>query len=184
MEIKGAAVGSIPLFVKNKFPKRYDEWLNSLSQASREIMNDSILIGSWYPLSDACVEPTEKICKLFYNDKIDGAWEGGRFSADFSLKGVYKVFVKVASPIFIMSRASIIFSAYYKPSIMKLVDKSSKKGIIHILKFPEPDTYVDFRIGGWIERALEICGCKDVKITITKSLAKGDRLTEIVGEWK
>jgi len=38
--------------------------------------------------------------------------------------------------------------------------------------------------GGFIEGALEICGCKFIKIEIKKSLAKGDNCIEYVGTWE
>jgi len=41
-----------------------------------------------------------------------------------------------------------------------------------------PSHTIELRISGWRERALELCGSKNVKVTITKSLRKGDNLTE------
>ena len=184
MEVKGTAVESIPLFVKEKFGERYEEWLNSLPPKSREIMTKPILAAIWYPLEEAFIIPTLKICELFYNGDLRGAWEAGRFSADFALRGIYKVFVKIGSPGFIIDRASAIFSNYYRPSKMEVVERGKNRAVLHITEFGKPHIVVEYRIAGWIERALEISGCKDLKITITKSLTRGDKYTEIVGEWR
>lgn len=54
---------------------------------------------------------------------------------------------------------------------------------LHIIKFGEPNYLVEQRIGGWIEKAFEICGCKNVKVSITKSLTKGDEITEYKATW-
>ncbi len=184
MEVKGTAVESIPIFVKKKFSDRFEEWLNSLSETSQKIMREKILPSSWYPLREAIIIPTQKICELFYKSVDEGAWEAGRFSADYALHGIYKWFVKIGSPGFIISRASTIFSTYYKPSEMKPVENFPKRAVVHITHFPEPNRLIELRIGGWIERALEISGCKDLKVEITKSLTKGDPVTEFVMEWK
>ncbi len=49
MKIKGRAVKSVPFFVRRNFPKNYDEWLESLSPESREIVRGS-LATKWYPI--------------------------------------------------------------------------------------------------------------------------------------
>jgi hypothetical protein len=183
MEVKGTAVKSIPEFVRRNFSSRFDEWFDSLPDASKEIMK-AVLVGDWYPLRDAIIEPTKKVCDLFYDGKEEGAWEAGRFSADHALKGVYKVFVKIGSPGFVIDRASRIFSTYFRPSELEVVKKSPKGAVMHVVKFPEPNRLVELRIGGWMERALEINGCKGPEVKITRSLTRGDPVTEFVLKWQ
>jgi hypothetical protein len=182
MEVKGTAIESLPLFVKKYYPERYNEWLNSLSEKSRDIMQNA-LTAEWYPLEQGLTEPTMKVCELFYNGDKKGAWEAGRFSADHSLKGVYKVFVRFGSPHFIIKRASRILPTFYTPSTMKVVGETKRSTTLQIIEFPKLDKIIELRIGGWIERALEICGCKNVKIDIPKSLTIGNPLTEFDIKW-
>jgi hypothetical protein len=185
MEVKGTAVVVTPVFIKEKFGlEKYDFWFNTLPEESKKIFSDPIVQSLWYPLKEAFVIPTQKLCELFYAGELKGAWELGRFSADYALKGVYRLFVKFGSPYFIIKRASKIFSTYYRPSEMKVIESSQNRVIARILKFPDPSKYVEYRIGGWIERAFEISGAKDVKIRFTSSLTDGAPYTELTGEWK
>lgn len=185
MEVKGSSVNSVPEFVRVKFGERFDEWLDSLSEDSKKIMKDPIIPAiSWYPIKPALIEPTRKICELFYGNDEKGAWEAGRFSAEKGLIGVYKMFVRLGSPKFIIGRAATIFSSYYKPSKIEVAGESEKKVVLHIKEFPELERLVELRICGWIERALEISGSKSVHVALTKSLTKQDPVTEIVVEWK
>jgi hypothetical protein len=100
MDVKGVAVKSIQLFVEKKYSDRYNEWLNSLSEKSKLIFNGRIIDGAWYDMYDAVVEPTDKICKLFYNGSERGAWESGRYSAEVGLKGIYSFLLKFYHQIF------------------------------------------------------------------------------------
>jgi hypothetical protein len=184
MEIKGTALISLQEYVRKKHPDRFEEWLNSLPEPSRNIMASSILTNSWYPIQDAIIEPTKKICDLFYNGDIKGAWEAGRYSAEHALKGIYKIFVKIGSPEFILNKASRILPTYYKLSEMETVITKPKSSILRVTKFSKPSIYLDYRIGGWIEKALEISGCEGLSVKITKSLAKGDSVTEYLSEWR
>jgi hypothetical protein len=184
MEIKGTAIISLQEFVKKNFRERFDEWLISLPEASRKIMDGAILVNSWYPIQDAVIEPTKKMCDLFYHGDVKGAWEAGRFSAEHALKGIYKVFVKIGSPEFIIDKSSRILPTYYKMSEMEVVITKPKSSILRITKFPTPNTYLEYRIGGWMEKALEISGCEGITIRITKSMANGDPVTEYLSEWE
>lgn len=184
MEVKGTAVKSIKEYVEQRFNPQYKEWINSMSESSQKIMKDAIFANNWYPMKDGAVEPTLAIAKLFYNNNIQkAALEAGRFSAEQGLKGVYKIFVRIASPNYIMERAGRVFTSYYSPSDISVLNKHDKGLTLHITKFPDPEEVIEYRIAGWCERALEFTNCKDVKANITKSLAKGDDLTEIVITW-
>lgn len=183
MNIKGAAILSVSKFIQARYPERYNEWLDALSPKSKAIYDRAILAGDMYPLYEGLIEPTQKICELFFAGNERGAWEAGRFSAEYALKGFYKVFFKLGSPGFIISRASRVFSSYYEESELRVVESTSNSCVLHIRAFNEPYYLLDMRIGGWMERALELMGCKNVRVKITRSLTKGDTVTEYVANW-
>jgi hypothetical protein len=184
MEVKGTAVKSIKEYVETKYKGDFNDWIASLPESSQNIMKDAIFANNWYPMKDGAVEPTKALAKKFFNDDYEkAAKESGRYSAEMGLKGVYKIFVKVASPHYIMKRAGRVFTSYYSPSEIAVVANHDKGLTLHITKFPDPEKIIEYRIAGWCERALEFTNCKDVKAVITKSLSKGDDLTEIVINW-
>jgi len=184
MEVKGTAVKSIKEYVEKKYSTQFKDWIESLPEPSQNIFKGTIFANNWYPMKDGAVEPTKAIAKKFYNNNIHkAAMESGRFSAESGLKGVYKIFVMVASPGYIMQRAGRVFTSYYNPSDIAVVNSHDKGLTLHITKFPEPEQIIEYRIAGWCERALEFTNCKNVKADITKSMAKGDSLTEIVITW-
>ncbi len=184
MEVKGTALNTTNEFVKNKFGNRYNEWFNSLPPDSKKIFGRTILSCEWYSMNYALVVPTQKICDIFYNGSNRGAWEASRFNAECSLRGVYKMFIRFGSVEFLLKQASRIFSTYFRPSELKLTEIHNNTAIVRILDFPEPNNIIEMCIGGWIERALEISGCTEVKVKITNSLTKGDPFTEYLMEWQ
>jgi len=185
MKVKGSVVLSVLKFVKNQSASDYENWLNSLPESSKEIYRNTILVSEWYPLDEGVVEPTRLIGKMFFNgDILRAAHMSGVQSADDALSGIYKVFVMVATPKFIMKRASKIMTSFYEPSTLVLGDERSKGVDIHITKFDDANEIVEQRIGGWMEKALEICGCKNIQMDIPKSLARGDELTHYVINWE
>jgi hypothetical protein len=185
MEIKGTAVKSINEFVKSKFTSRHQEWINSMEEDSRKIFASAIYATNWYPVEVGAVDPTKQIATLFYAGNYrKAAWESGRYSADSALSGgIYKFFVKASSPNFIISRANRVFTTYYRPCEMNVVETGSHRVVVHIESQEKMDELVELRIAGWMERALEISGCKELKVDIPKSFSKGDGLTRFDMRW-
>lgn len=184
MEIKGVAVKSIPEFIEKKYPNQYSAWLNELPENSKKLFREGVYSNRWYPIEEAAIVPTKIMGEILFNDPKKGAWECGKYSAEDALTGVYKIYIKLASPSHIISRASRIFQAYYTPAEILTSNVKSKSVEVHITKFSKPDEVIEHRIGGWIERALELSGCNDVHVDIDKSLNKGDSETIYSIQWR
>jgi hypothetical protein len=185
MEVKGTAVRSIPEFIEKTFPTRKQEWLNALPEESKKIMGGLLFTTNWYPLNISLTVPMKTIRKVFYNgDDVLTARTMGRFSADVALGGVYKFFIQFGSPKFIIERGSRVFATYFQPSEMVVLNVQKNSMLVHLTKFPEPEIIVEENIAGWMERALEKSGCKNVKVKVTQSLAKGQSLTEFTFSWE
>jgi hypothetical protein len=185
MNIKGTAVHSIPEFIKKQFPGRYDEWIKALPAESQKHFKGMIFSSAWFPINEALVLPLRTTAKLFYNANYEKtAIAMGRFSADIALTGVYKFFIKLGSPKFLIERASSLMETYFQPSRM-LISTAEKNNLsLQITEFPEPDEIIEWNIAGWIQRALEISGCNGVNVSIPSSLARKQPITEFYISWE
>ncbi|MBT4484539.1 MAG: hypothetical protein HOC71_12780 [Candidatus Latescibacteria bacterium] len=185
MEVKGEAVLSIPIFILKKLgSKEYNRWLSSLSPEAKKVYSKPINKSDWFPIKDIMIEPTKKCCELFFNNSKRGAWKCGRYSAEYGLKGIYKVLVKLATPQILIKKASSIITSYYKPSDVEVPESGKNYAIVRITDFADMDKTIEYRIGGWMERATEICGCRNVTVTINSSLTENDPYTEYKVSWK
>lgn len=184
MEVKGTAIKSISEYVKKNYKDRYYDWLNTLPEESKKIMKDGIYATDWYPLEVAAVIPTKMVGEMFFNDAKKGAWESGRYSAELGLTGVYKLYVRMSKPGHIIARAGKIFSTYYRPSTIIIENETANTVDLTITEFETPNEVIDYRIAGWMEKALELSGCEDVVVNITESLAKGGAKTTFNMSWR
>jgi hypothetical protein len=185
MEVKGTAVEILPKFVVKRFGKEYlNRWKDLLSEEAREEFSSGILSSRWYPLKSLLVDPTSRLGELLYGSDLIGALEIGRFSAEYALKGVYKLFVKLGSPETLIARASTILPTYYRPCAMEVVEVSSGRGTVRITDFAEMHPIIELRIKGWIEKALELSGCNNINVAIPRSLTNNDPYTELVARYE
>lgn len=157
MEIKGSLVKSIYKYVNDNFKDEFDLWINALSTESRKIYQNVILATNWYPLNEGIIEPIKITGKFFFDDDAKkAAFELGRHSASTGLSGIYKVFVRIASPQYVLSRSSNIFKTYYKNLEIKYETTGETSAKIFIDSFKEEESLVFDRILGWIYEALII----------------------------
>ena len=89
VEVKGEVLISLPLFIRKKFGNsELDLWLKVLSPEAIKVYSSPIDTNGWFPIREMIVEPTAALCDMFYNKSLQGAWECGKFSAEYRLKGI------------------------------------------------------------------------------------------------
>ncbi|MGE0090705.1 MAG: hypothetical protein AB7S50_14630, partial [Bacteroidales bacterium] len=85
---------------------------------------------------------------------------------------------------FVLSRASSIFSTYYQPSDIKVIETTDKKTVIQLSKFHPNEELIMERIAGWIEHTLEITLKSPLKVDIENTI-KGNMLSSrITATWE
>jgi len=185
MQIKGTAVKVTPIYVKKHYPDKYKDWLNTLPSESRKIMDEPIIATDWYDVTNAVLLPTRQIADMFFDGKhTEAALELGKYSAEVALTGVYKIFVMISTPAFMISRATNIFSTYYRPADIKIVDSSKDSAIFEIKQITEPEALIAWRIAGWMDHALEIVKKKDVQLDIKSDFTPGNEIVTITIKWQ
>ncbi len=184
MEVKGTAIAIFPLFIIDRFGDReLEEWLGRLPKATAALFRAPVDINRWYPYRQACVEPTELVCRMFFGGEAAGARELGRYSADYALTGFYRSVVKLNTLKLYLERGGVMISEYYRPCRCRTVSVDRGRAVVRIEDFPESHALVENRIAGWMQRAMEVRGCRRVGVEVARSLAAGDTLTEFVISW-
>lgn len=185
MQVKGTSIKTTRDFVKIKFPNRYDEWINSLPKDSQVLYNDSIRVGEWFEIRTAYYEPMNKIIELFYsNNAQKGGEDLGLYSAEVALNGIYKVFLLVATPQYLMKRASRMIETFYHPCDVEVTDPTNKMSVMTIKKFEGITKPLEYRFAGWTVKALELCKCKNVSYKITSHISAGQPTTTLEFRWE
>lgn len=185
MDVKGTAILVVPLFVRARHGEEgYRQWLKGLSPQARTVYEGVVLATTWFAMKPIMLEPTKLVCDMFYGGSLTGAVELGKYSADHGLKGIYRLFVKLGSPEFIIGKAGAILPTYYKGSAMEAKKVASGKALVRITAFPEPHAIVESRIQGWMMQALTICGVSDVRVRIASSMASGAGTTDFDISWR
>lgn len=186
MEVKGSVIASIPEFINKEFGEEgLLKWQSHISEDAKQIFSKKVKEDDWYPLTISLTEPMANIAHLFYGwDLKKASWALGRFSADFSISNLKKVFFKIGSTVFFLKKAADFMNGYYRPATIAPISVVDGEAIFHITKFSEIESTIEYRIAGWIERVLEIAGNKNITVEVTQSLKDFKPYTEFLVKWE
>jgi len=166
MEIKGTAVKTMLDYVKINQDNALDKWLNLLPAQSKKIFTEPIYATAWYQLNDSIVIPTTALAEILNEKPETVSWNLGRYSSEVALNGIYKIFLRISSPLFVLSRLENVITTYYRPVSSKIIEKAEKKAVFQAFKFASEERLAIYRIAGWAERTIETCGIKNLKVSI------------------
>jgi hypothetical protein len=148
--IKGTAVRTLPMFIQYKYPTFYAEWLKRLPEESHKIFVSQIYPTDWLDLGYAAVVPTRVLADVLGMEPEQVAYDVGKYSGEYALKGVYKVFVSISSVSFLIKRANNIVSTYYKPVETKVERPADRQVNFYFGKLLPENQLIVHRIRGWI----------------------------------
>ena len=184
MEVKGTAIDFMSDYVRNVYGAiAAQEWIDSLSPESRKIFTTPVVPLHWYPVNIAIAEPTRKVCELFWKGDVKGAWDMGRYSADFALTTTYQAFTILDSIEEMAKKEGHMLMNIYRPCVIETVEIGPEMAHFKITDFVEWDQIIEARICGFLERCGEIMAATDVKVSVPTSMARGNDSTELVITW-
>ncbi len=184
-EVSGLAVVTIPKFIKERFgTEGWEQLLPNLEKNVKETFEKTILVNDWFDLDQFMIRPMQEVARLFYENEQEAALDLGKFSADFGLRGVLKVFVKMGSINYFVKRAASVIPNYYRPAAMEVARNEKGFAEIRLTEFTNMHPIVEYRIQGWMQRAFEICGASESRVDITGSLLKNEDATVFAMHWK
>jgi len=184
MQVKGTSIITTRDFVKEFYPERFNDWIKSLPPESRKIYEGVVKVSEWYDIDTAYYIPMDSIVDHFFNYNAQKAGEDlGKYSAKVALTGIYKVFLLVASPQYLVKRASKMMETFYIPSEVEVVEIAPNSAVLKIKKFDGLTKVLEYRFAGWIIKALEFCNKKNITYRITSHISTGQSSTNIEFKW-
>jgi hypothetical protein len=175
--LKAAGVNSVIAVLAAMVPKpAFAAWVQQLPPATASLIERPRLPQSWVPLEDINPLWTQSLTGLFDGD-LHKLFELGRLQLRADMSGIYRVFLRVASPGFVADRASAIYSVYGQHcGALAVVDRAERRLDIAVTQRPLPSVALYEYLRGSIAGALELTGVSDLNVEIVGEPADNERL--------
>jgi uncharacterized protein (TIGR02265 family) len=131
------------------------------SPAAARHLQELLLRGSWYPFADfiALLEAGDAA----FPDRTSFAARQGAYGAETDLRGVYRAFIRLATPRFLIERAGAMWSQYYNSGTLRVTEPGAGQVHFELTGFGAPHRLHCDAVLGWCARAAELTGAKGVQ---------------------
>jgi hypothetical protein len=158
--------------------------LNELSDKPEveQIRVTGALKSAWYPFR-MFVELIEAIDRKFGRGDGSLVQDLGAEVARTDLKTVYKIFYRIASPNFIVTKATQVWNRYYDSGELMSLQNDDGRIRLELRNFETPHWVHCQSVMGWMRETLRMSGAKGCEITHPNCRTKNAKTCEFVGEW-
>lgn len=174
-KVKGTGwKGIYEYLIKTNGPAGFEKLLAALGPGDREVFSKQILPVSW-------VDYGMFIRVLLTADKVlgkgDMSWlkEAETFSAWQDLRGIYRAFISLTSPEFVLSNIGRFWKQYYDQGEITFAWRDKTGGALKLLNFSDMPLRHEYDQNPYMEECIRITQRgKNVRSSHPKCLARGD----------
>jgi hypothetical protein len=151
--------------------------------ALAELVAGAVLAGSWFPFT-FFMELLDTAAAVFGEDTEAFARREGAACADYDLRGVYRAFVRLTSPAFVIERSGKVWRQYYDSGELVVLEAIDGKVDFELRSFGTPHRGHCATVLGWSHRAAQLSGASAVRGEHPSCRARGDRRCLFHLEWR
>ncbi len=181
MRVKGSILRARLLFARARGAE--EQVLDELSPELRTQAEDGFMQPAWHEM-DELIELTEAIVRTIGGGQQSVLYEAGTFACEENLRGVYRVFLKIGFIQLMLKRVSQAWSVQFDSGRMVVANSSKRTARLALHDVPQPSAVHCLPIAGWVKRAAELAGCRDVSCEVSACRLRGDPACHFDMRWR
>jgi len=183
VQIKGSAIKETINQVLRRFGEdALNKILGQLDGEARAVFQGEIFASSWYPL-DVFTRFLELEIKLLASGNEEMVTRGSEAVIERQLRGIYKAFVKLGSPEFVIKRIAAVHATYFEGVPIEVHHPAPRSATVRYQGFQKQHRIMGFAIIGFFKKALEISGAKNVALHFAVPIDDGKEYAELSISW-
>jgi hypothetical protein len=183
VQIKGSAIKeTIEQIKKRAGEEAFQKILGLLDEETRKVCESEVFASTWYPL-DLFTRFLEIEIRILANGNEEMVTRGSEAIIERQLRGIYKAFVKLGSPEFVIKRIAAVHATYFQGVPIEVQLQGPGKALVKYTGFEKQHRIMGFAIIGFFKKALEISGAKDVVLHFATPIDEGKEYSELSISW-
>jgi alkanesulfonate monooxygenase SsuD/methylene tetrahydromethanopterin reductase-like flavin-dependent oxidoreductase (luciferase family) len=183
VSIKGTAILETINLIKSRAGEdALQKILALLDEDARALFKSQIFASTWYPL-DPFARFLEVEIRVLADGKEEVVTRGAELATERQLRGIYKAFVKLGSPEFVIKRIAAVHATYFEgvPIEVKIVGHG--QAVVTYTGFEKQHRLMGFVIIGFFKKALEVSGAKNVAVRFNIPIEAGKGYADLSISW-
>ena len=183
VQIKGSTIKETIDQIKSRAgDQAFQKVLGLLDEPTRKIFEGEIFASTWYPL-DGYIRFLEVEIRVLANGREEAITRGAEAVNERQLKGIYKAFVKVGSPEYVIERIAAVHMTYFQGVSVDVQLPEPRKALIKYTGFEKQHRIMGFAIVGFFNKALELSGANDAVVYFTTPIEEDRGYAELSIAW-
>jgi hypothetical protein len=183
VQIKGSAIKeTIDQIKRRSGEAAFQNILALLDDETRKTCGGEIFSSTWYPL-DLFTRFLEIEIRVLADGNEEMVTRGSEAVIERQLRGIYKAFVKLGSPEFVIKRIAAVHATYFQGVPIQVHLEGRGRALVKYTGFEKQHRIMGFAIVGFFKKALEISGAKDVVIRFSVPIEEGKSYSELTIAW-
>jgi hypothetical protein len=184
VQIKGSAIKETIDQIKSRAGEgAFQKILGLLDEETRKVCEGEVFSSTWYPL-DLFTRFLEVEIRVLADGKEEMVTRGSEAVIERQLRGIYKAFVKLGSPEFVVKRIAAVHATYFQGVPIDVQLQGNNRALVKYTGFEKQHRIMGFAIVGFFKKALEISGAKDVVIYFSTPIEEGKGYSELSIAWR
>ena len=182
-EIKGVTIlQSIDSIKARGGENEFANIVAQLDPEARSMFEQPIDPWGWYPL-DSFAAFLEADVRITAGGDPQVLVARSEKVIEKQLRGIYRMFIKLGSPAFVIKRIASVHETYFKGIHFIPEFDDSKQAVIKYIGFESRHQIIGYAIIGFYRKALEISGAKQVTVNFTVPISAGGDYAELKITW-
>jgi hypothetical protein len=172
-------------FVEERWGKAgWERVLDHMSEADQQVLRGLILPIGWYSF-ELNIRLDQAIAAVHSpNDRKQIFLEMGRASAETNLRKLHPSYIKAGHPKHLLDNTAIIYKSYYAAGHRTCEMPTDKSAILKTFDAKNVTAEDCLTVVGWYERAIQICGGKNVQVREVQCRVNGFPHCEYHCQWE
>ncbi len=166
-EAKAVGVASFVAVLRQMVQQsEFDKFVATLPRDTAEIVARPPLPVTWIPVETTFPLYEGAFERLFGGD-VERMFEAGRIQLKNDFRGIYRMFIRIATPAYVAARTSQIWETYTRNGgVMQVVVEQPTLIEIQVTGHARPSRAIWHLIRGSIHGVIELTGVKSPRVTI------------------
>jgi hypothetical protein len=183
VQIKGSAVKETLDQIKTRVSEEaFQTVLGLLDEETRKFCEAEIFSSSWYSL-DLFTRFLVIQNRVLAGGNEEMITRGAEVVNERQLRGIYKAFVKLGSPEFVIQRIAAVHATYFQGVTVEVQMPEKNKAFVRYTGFEKQHRVMGFAIIGFFSKALELSGAKDRVVYFSTPIEEGKSYSEVSLGW-
>jgi len=182
--IRGMALAAAVKYIKQTYGEEgFKKVVEAMEAGDREVMAGSLNPVNLYSMK-AYNSFLDKADKLLGKGDYELCRQVGIFEARETFTGLYKVFLEVGNPHFVIKKAGLAWRTLHDAGDLEVEQTGDKYVRGKVSNFPDPHKAFCWDLVGYFEKVLEMSGAKNLDVKEIKCRCSGDDCCEFEVRWE